>query len=103
MATHISAVMVAATLGSLAQEHQAVLEIHSGRHALQRQAKLNHGERDIGLDPHHHRLRAAQSCRLSNATERTGRERVKDVERRDVNDDAPGPEAPYALGELVAQ
>src|SRR2546427_7281259 len=35
----------------LVEEQQAFLEIERGRHALERQAELNHGERDLRLNP----------------------------------------------------
>src|SRR3712207_5442814 len=41
------------------QQRQPLLEVERGEHVLERHAELDHGERDLGLDPHDHRLGAA--------------------------------------------
>src|ERR1043166_5615368 len=53
-----------APLGTLVEIGQAFLEIERGGHSAQREAQLHHGERDLGLDPHDHRLSAAQHDHL---------------------------------------
>src|SRR3989454_6920503 len=49
-----------AELRLLVEEQQAFLEIQRRGHALEREAELDHGESDLGLNPDDHRLRAAQ-------------------------------------------
>src|SRR5512144_875730 len=43
-----------------AREREPLLEVERRRDAVEREAELHHRERDLGLDPHHHRPRAAQ-------------------------------------------
>src|SRR5437773_11939611 len=91
-----------AELRLLVQEQQAFLEIQRGGHALEREAELDHGERDLGLNPDDLRLRAAQPRHVRDVPQRAHRKRVHHVERRDVDDHAPGPEAPDALDQRFA-
>src|SRR5439155_16133597 len=88
-----------AELRLLVEEQQAFLEIQRGGHALEREAELDHGEGDLGLNPDDHRLRAAQPRHVRDVPQRAHRKRVHHVERRDVDDHAPGPEAPDARSE----
>src|SRR3990172_4124052 len=103
MGTDVSWAMAAAPWQPLTHEGEALLEVERGRHALQRQAELDHGEGDVGLDAHHDRLRAAQPRRVGDAPDGAGGERVQDVERRHVDDDCPGPGASYRLRQVVPQ
>src|SRR2546426_5000218 len=81
-----------AELRLMVQEQQAFLEIQRGGHALEREAELDHGERHLGLNPDDHGFRAAQPRHVGDVPERTDGERIHHVERRDVDDHAPGPE-----------
>src|SRR5258706_471625 len=65
------------------EEGQAFLQIEGGGHVLERQAELDHGERDLGLDPYDHRLGAAQADHVRDRAERPHREGVDDVEAGD--------------------
>src|SRR5882724_2920021 len=91
-----------AELRLVVEEQQAFLEIQRGGHALEREAELDHGEGDLGLNPDDHRLRAAQPRHVRDVPQRAHRKRVHHVERRDVDDHTPGPEAPDALDERFA-
>src|SRR5437867_11599018 len=42
----------------LVEEQEAFLEIQRGGHALECETKLDHGERDLGLNPDDHGFRA---------------------------------------------
>src|SRR4051812_25463212 len=42
------------------QEREPLLEVQGRLDVLEAHAELDHRERDLGLDPHDHRLRAAQ-------------------------------------------
>src|SRR6266853_1458312 len=85
------------------EKQQAFLEIQRGGHALEREAELDHGERHLGLNPDDHGLRPAQPRHVGDVPERTYGERIHHVERRDVDDHAPGPEAPDALDQRLTQ
>src|SRR6266850_5183138 len=85
------------------EEQQAFLEIQRGGHALEREAELDHGERNLGLNPDDHGFRAAQPRHVGDVPERTDGERIHHVERRDVDDHTPGPEAPDALDQRLTQ
>src|SRR6267143_1356798 len=85
------------------EEQQAFLEIQRGGHALEREAELDHGERNLGLNPDDHGFRAAQPRHVGDIPERTYGERIHHVERRDVDDHAPGAEAPDALDQRLSQ
>src|SRR5437762_3661176 len=41
-----------ALFGAAIEEREALLQVEDRRDALQRQAELNHGERDVGLNSH---------------------------------------------------
>src|SRR2546428_801158 len=92
-----------AELRLVVEEQEAFLEIQRGEHALEREAELDHGERNLGLNPDDHGLRAAQPRHVGDVPERTYGERIHHVERRDVDDHAPGPEAPDALDQRLPQ
>src|SRR5437867_3889307 len=79
------------------EEGQAFLEIERGRDALEREAELDHRKGDLGLDPDDDGLRAAQPRHVRDVAQRAHGERVHDVERRHVHDDAAGAEAPHSL------
>src|SRR4051812_47871511 len=70
------------------QERQPLFEVERGLHVLELHAELHHRERDLGLDPDDHGLRAAQARHVGDAAQRARDERVHDVERGDVDDDA---------------
>src|SRR5205085_2321295 len=78
-------------------------QAEGGRHALERQPELHHRKRDLGLDAHDHRLGAAQPRHVSDVAQRPHGERIHDVERRDVDDDAARTKAPHALDQRLAQ
>src|SRR2546425_6741791 len=101
--TRTSSGMVAAPLAPCAQELEAFLQIQRGGHALEREAELHHGKCHLGLDPHHHRLGAAQPGGVGDAEQRAGGERVEHVERGDVDDHAVGAQPPDPVCQLVAQ
>src|SRR5712691_8399981 len=92
-----------AELRLVVEEEQSFLEVQRGGHALEREAELDHGERDLGMNPDDHGFRAAQSRHVGDVPQRTDGERIHHVERRDVDDHAPGPEAPDALDQRLTQ
>src|SRR5213078_3994969 len=71
------------------QEGEALLEVERRRNVLEAHPELDHGEGHLGLDPDYHRLGAAQARHLCDAAQRARHERVHDVQRRHVDDDAP--------------
>src|SRR5689334_5740708 len=52
---------------------EALFEIERGGDALQSEAELNHGERDLGLDADDDRFRAAQANHVSKVAKRANR------------------------------
>src|SRR5438093_10951667 len=85
------------------EERQTLLEIERGRDALERQAELHHRERNLGLNPDDHGFRPPQPRHVGDVAQRPDRERIHHVERRDVDDHAPGPEASDALDQRFPQ
>src|SRR5712664_400382 len=77
-----------ALFGAAIEKGEALFEVQHGRDALQRQAELHHGERHVGLNPHDDRLGATQAGHVRDVAQRAHGERVHDVERGDVHDDA---------------
>src|SRR5882724_11961250 len=92
-----------AELRLVVEEQEAFLEIQRGGHALECETELDHGERDLGLNPDDHGFRAPQPRHVRDVPQRAHGERVHHVERRDVDDHAPGPEAPDALDQRLPQ
>src|SRR6476620_2316520 len=79
---------VAGLLAGL-EQREPLLEVERGLHILEAHPELHHGERHLGLDPHDHRLGAAQPGHHRDPPQRARDERVHDVQRRDVDDDPP--------------
>src|SRR5215207_2354849 len=52
---------VARLLARPLQQRQTLFQVERREHVLERHAQLHHRERDLGLDPHDHRLGAAQA------------------------------------------
>src|SRR5258705_10798114 len=77
-----------AVLRAAVEEREPLLEVQDGGHAFQREAGLHHGERNVGLDAHDHRLGAAQARHVRDVAQRADGEGVHDVECCDVDDDA---------------
>src|SRR4051794_1665113 len=86
-----------------AQELQPFLEVEGRRDAVERQAELDHGERDLRLNSDHHRLGTTQLGDIRDAPDRSRGKRIEDIERRQVDHHASAPKATHALGELVPQ
>src|SRR5437667_4498363 len=82
---------------------ETLFEVERRRDPLQREPQLDHREGDLRLDPHDDGLRSTQPDHVRDVTQRPGRERIDDVERRDVHDDATGPDHTHALDQRVAQ
>src|ERR1051325_1209144 len=85
------------------EERQTLFQVERGRHPLEREPELHHRERHLWLDPDDHRLRAAQPGHMRDVAQRADGERIHDVERRDVDDDATRPEPPHPLDQRLAQ
>src|SRR5919197_989273 len=83
----MSANFIPRALSLAIEVREALFEVQRGRHALQREAQLDHREGHLWLDPDDDGLGAAQSDHVRDVTQGTGRERVDDIERRDVHDD----------------
>src|SRR3989441_1652334 len=83
-----------AFLGAATEERESLFEVQHGGDALQRQTQLHHRERDVGLDAHDHCFGAPQPRHVRDVAQRTHRERVHDVERGDIDDDAATARAP---------
>src|SRR6266542_5215606 len=103
MATRVSPTIAGALPPRLADEREALLQVERRRDAVEREPELDHREGDLRLDPHHHRARAAQPRGVRDAAQGAWRDRVEDVERHDVDDHGPRPEAPHLIREAVAQ
>src|SRR3989441_7395803 len=82
---------------------ETFLEVERRRDPLQREPQLDHREGDLRLDPHDDGLRSTQPDHVRDVAQSPGRERVDDVERRDVHDDAAGPDHTDPHDQGVAQ
>src|SRR5260370_31096612 len=76
-------------LGASIEVLKPFLQVQRRRDTLQGEAQLDHRERDLRLDAHDDGLRAAEPDHVGDVAQRARRERVDDVQRRDVHDDAP--------------
>ena len=70
---------------------------------LEVQLELHHRDRDVGLDPDDHRLRAAQPGGDRDRAQRASDEGVDDVQGPDVDDQPAGALAADPLGQVVAE
>src|SRR3989442_7692991 len=82
---------------------KTLFEIQRRRDPLEREPQLDHREGDLRLDPDDDGLRSTQPDHVRDVTQGPGRERVDNVERRDVHDDAAGPDHTDPLDQGVAQ
>src|SRR5918994_5577749 len=85
------------------EQREPLLEVERGLYVLEVHAELHHRERDLRLDADDHGLRAPQSRHHRDAAQGAGYEGVHDVERRDVDDDAPRAMARDLAHDVVAQ
>src|SRR6266849_1160086 len=95
--------MIAARLDLAVEEHESFLKIQCGRHPLEGEAELDHGEGDLGLDADDHRLRAAQARHVGEVAQRPHREGVHHVERGHVHDHTAGAELPHPRHQRLTQ
>src|SRR3954454_12740704 len=63
------------------EQGEPLLEVERGLHVLEAHAELDHGERNLGLNPHDHRLGAAQPGHHGDPAQRARDERVHHVQR----------------------
>src|SRR4051794_11049452 len=103
MAIRLSASTVERLLELVLQQCQPLLEVERGLHVLELHPELDHRERHLGLDADDHGLRAAQARHVRDPAERARDERVHDVERGDVDDDAPRPVAGDLVHDVLAE
>src|SRR2546427_9087513 len=82
---------------------KTLFEIQRRRDPLEREPQLDHREGDLRLDPDDVGLRSTQPDHVRDVTQGPGRERVDNVERRDVHADAAGPDHTAPLGQRGAQ
>src|SRR3954462_8260842 len=61
IATRNGSLTVVGLLGDGLEEREPLLEVERGVHVLELHPELHHREGDLGLDPHDHRLGAAQA------------------------------------------
>src|SRR5882672_1309221 len=73
-----------AELRLLVEEQEPFFEIQRGGHTLERETELDHGERNLGLNPDDHGFRAPQPRHVGDVAQRPDGERIHHVERRDV-------------------
>src|SRR3954447_3734468 len=85
------------------EQREPLLEIQRRLDVLEAHPELDHRERHLGLDADDHGLRAAQARHVRDPAERARDERVHDVERGDVDDDAPRPVAGDLVHDVLAQ
>src|SRR5215475_7324407 len=78
-----------AFLELLVEEGQALLQVEGRGHVLQGQSQLDHGEGDVRLNAHNHRLCPAKFGRIGDRSERTRGKGIKHIECGHVDDDAP--------------
>ena len=84
------------------EEIQTFLQVQGGGDRSGAHAELHHRERDVGLDADDDGVRAAQAGHLGDAAQRVETERVDDVQRGDVDDDAPGAVPADLVDQVVA-
>jgi hypothetical protein len=81
---------------------ECLLKVQGCCDSPQRETELDQGAGNIGLYANHHRVGATNPRGVRDRSESACRERVQDVERRDVDDHASAPESPDSVRELFA-
>src|SRR5256885_10015754 len=89
--------------GTCIQEREPFLKIQRRSDSPQRESQLHHRKRNFGLDAHNDGFGAAQARHVSEVAQRSHRERVHDVEYRDVDDHSLRPEPANTLRDLLTQ
>jgi hypothetical protein len=85
------------------EHRERLVEIECRVERLEVQLELHHCDRDVGLDPDDHGLRAAEPGGDRDRAERACDEGVDDVQRPDVDDEPACALAADPLGQLVAE
>src|SRR6266508_6555599 len=96
-------VLEQALFGPAIQEREAFFEVQHRGDAFEGEAQLHHRERHVGLDPHDDRLGAAEAGHVRDVAQRPHGEGVHDVERGDVDDDAPAARPPHLRDQRLAK
>ncbi len=85
------------------QVRQSLLQIQGGRYILERYPELHHGECHIRLYTNDYRSRAPQPDHVAEVSQSAGCERIQNVQRGDIDDDAARTVAFYLLDQSVPQ
>src|SRR5690349_21633627 len=99
----ISAVTGRLVVRAQAQAGAAFIEVERRGNAVKREAELDHGEGDVGLDADDYGVGTAQPSGLRDAAKRARRKGVHDVERADIDHNAPRSETADPLGQFVPE
>src|SRR5438552_3006130 len=84
-----------------AQQLHALLDVQRRAHTRERQPQLDECDRDRGLHANHHGGGVEDPRHARDVAQHAADERVHDLERRDVDEDAVGPMLDDHLGEVV--
>src|SRR5215203_1001744 len=85
------------------QQREPLFEVQGGLDVLELHPELDHREGDLGLDADDHRLGPAQAGHVRDPAQGARDERVHDVERGDVDDDAARPVPGDLAHDVLAQ
>src|SRR5437879_8911008 len=85
ISTTISPSTVAPDRRFAIQQGKALFEVQRGVHVVERQPQLHHGERHLWLQTHDHGVRAAQPGHVRDGPQRSGGERIHDIDCGDVD------------------
>src|SRR5919202_2950077 len=103
MGTRISSPILGVPPHLSVEPRERLVEIERRVERLEVQLELHHRDRDVGLDPDDHGLRAAEPGGDRDRAERAGDEGVDDVQCPDVDDEPARTLAADPLGQLVAE
>jgi hypothetical protein len=103
MGTRISSPIPGVPSRPSVEHRERLVEVERRVERLEVQVELHHRDRDVGLDPDDHGLRAAEPCCHGDRAERACDEGVDDVQGADVDDEPACALAADSPGELVAK
>ncbi|HYU78765.1 MAG TPA: hypothetical protein VEK56_07255, partial [Vicinamibacterales bacterium] len=85
------------------QPGETLLEVERSGNVSECQPQANHGKSNLRLNPDDNRCGATKPGHLTELGQRPHGERIQDIQRRDVDDDASGPENADLFDERAPQ
>ena len=85
------------------QQSQPLVEVECGMHRVEGHAQPNHGERDLGVDANNDGDRSAEVRDVGEVAKSVGRIGIDDVQRSNVDEDAPDTVPTHLLDQVVLE